>query len=87
MKNETVIDSEVEAVSADNPWFIGGLSKGMEASKKGKNATRSYAVGILLEDYYAMARRGVWISAGARAVATILFAWYIVKRYRRRVLR
>jgi hypothetical protein len=87
MKNETVIDSEVEAVSADNPWFIGGLSKGMEASKKGKNATRSYAVGILLEDYYAMARRGVWISAGARAVATILFVWYIVKRYRRRVLR
>ena len=46
-----------------------------------------YAVGILLEDYYAMARRGVWISAGARAVATILFVWYIVKRYRRRVLR
>jgi hypothetical protein len=44
-------------------------------------------VGILLEDYYAMARRGVWISAGARAVATILFVWYIVKRYRRRVLR
>ena len=39
-KNETAIDSETEAVCGDNPWFIGGLSKGMEASKKGKNATR-----------------------------------------------
>jgi hypothetical protein len=84
-KNETAIDSETEAVSGDNPWFIGGLSKGMEASKKGKNATRSYAVGILLEDYYAMARRGIWISAGIRAITTILFAFYIVRRYRQRV--
>jgi hypothetical protein len=84
-KNETAIDSETEAVSGDNPWFIGGLSKGMEASKKGKNATRSYAVGILLEDYYAMARRGIWISAGIRAITTILFALYIVRRYRQRV--
>jgi hypothetical protein len=59
----------------------------MEASKKGKNATRSYAVGILLEDYYAMARRGVWISAGIRAIATILFGWFIVRRYWQRVRR
>jgi hypothetical protein len=84
-KNETAIDSETEAVSGDNPWFIGGLSKGMEASKKGRNATRSYAVGILLENYYAMARRGVWISAGIRAITTILFGLYIVRRYRQRV--
>jgi ADP-ribose pyrophosphatase YjhB (NUDIX family) len=82
MKNETAIDSETEAVSGDNPWFIGGLSKGMEASKKGKNATRSYAVGILLEDYYNMARKGVWISAGMRFMATIGFVLYIIKRYR-----
>jgi hypothetical protein len=84
-KNETAIDSETEAVSGDNPWFIGGLSKGMEASKKGKNATRSYAVGILLEDYYSMARRGVWISAGIRAMSTIVFGWYIVRRYWQRL--
>ena len=87
MKNETAIDSETEAVSGDNPWFIGGLSKGMEASKKGKNATRRYAVGILLEDYYTMARRGVWISAGIRAIATILFGWFIARRYWQRVRR
>lgn len=87
MKNETAIDSETEAVTADNPWFIGGLSKGMEASKKGKFATRSYAVGILLEDYYAMARRGVWISAGIRAATTVLFALYIVRRYRQQISR
>jgi hypothetical protein len=86
-KNETAIDSETEAVCGDNPWFIGGLSKGMEASKKGKNATRRYAVGILLEDYYTMARRGVWISAGIRAIATILFGWFIVRRYWQRVRR
>jgi hypothetical protein len=88
VKNETAIDNETEAVaSGDNPWFIGGLSKGMEASKKGKNATRSYAVGILLEDYYAMARRGVWISATVRAFVTFLFGIYIVRRYRRRFWR
>jgi hypothetical protein len=85
MKNDTAIDSETEAVSEDNPWFIGGLSKGMEASKKGKNSTRYYAVGILLEDYYKMARRGVWISAGIRAITTILFGLYIVRMYWRRV--
>jgi ADP-ribose pyrophosphatase YjhB (NUDIX family) len=83
--NETAIDSETEAVSGDNPWFIGGLSKGMETSKKEKNATKTYAVGILLEDYYAMARRGVWISAGIRAITTILFGLYIVRRHRQRV--
>jgi hypothetical protein len=81
MKNETAIDSETEAVSGDNPWFIGGLSKGMEASQKGKNATRSYAVGILLEDYYNMARRGVWISAGIRIMTTIGFVLYIIKSH------
>lgn len=87
VKNETAIDSETEAVSGDNPWFIGGLSKGMDASKRGKNATRSYAVGILLEDYYTMARRGVWLSATVRAFITVLFGLYIVRKYRQRFWR
>lgn len=81
VRNDTAVDSETEAVSGDNPWFIGGLSKGMDASTKGKNANKSYAVGILLENYYKMARRGVWISAGTRAITTVLFGWYIVRRY------
>lgn len=85
--NQTAVDSQTEAVatgSGDNPWFIGGLSNGMKSSQKGKNATKSYAVGVMLEGYYDMARRGVWIAASVRLVATIAFVYYIVKRFRRR---
>lgn len=81
----TAMDSETEAVaSGDNPWFIGGLSNGMEASKKGKNSSKSYAVGILLEGYYDMARRGVWIAASVRLIGSLSLIAFIIRRYLRK---
>jgi hypothetical protein len=83
--NQTAVDSQTEAVATGhNPWFIGGLSDGMKCSGKGKSATKSYAVGVMLEGYYDMARRGVWIAASVRLIATVAFAVYAVKRLRRR---
>jgi hypothetical protein len=85
-RNQTAVDSETEAVtsmsSADNPWFIGGLSSGMECT--GKNASRSYAVGVMLEGYYDLARRGVWIAFISRLVGSAALVWYIIRRYRKR---
>lgn len=83
--NQTAVDSQTEAVATgDNPWLVGGLSNGMAASGKGKNATKSYAVGVMLEGYYDMARRGVWIAASARLIATVAFISYVVRKLTRR---
>jgi hypothetical protein len=82
----TAMDSETQAVATgDNPWFIGGLSNGMVSSEKIKNSTRSYAVGVMLEGYYDMARRGVWIATSVRLLGTLGLILYIIRRYRRRV--
>lgn len=92
MVNQTAMDSETEATavpSGDNPWFIGGLSGGMKCDSgngtggTGKNKAKEYAVGIMLEGYYDMARRGVWISAVMRMCGTVALALYIVRRFRR----
>jgi hypothetical protein len=84
VQNQTAMDSETEAVATgDNPWFIGGLSDGMKASTKGKKASKSYAVGVMLDGYYDMARRGVWIATSLRLIAIVALGWQIVKRYRR----
>ncbi|KAG4441447.1 hypothetical protein IFR05_003053 [Cadophora sp. M221] len=83
VENQTVMDSETEAVATgDNPWFIGGLSNGMKSPNKGMNQTRSYAVGVMLEGYYDMARRGVWIAASCRLLATAALAVQLVRRYK-----
>ena len=54
--SQTAMDSETEATavpSGDNPWFIGGLSRGMKCDDgNGKNTGKEYAVGIMLEGYY-----------------------------------
>jgi hypothetical protein len=83
--NQTAMDSETEAVvpTGDNPWFIGGLSDGMKCMNRGTNATKSYAVGIMLEGYYDMARKGVWIAASLRVFATMALTFQIIRRYRR----
>ena len=79
------MDPDTQAVATgDNPWFIGGLSNGMKAPNKGKNANKSYAVGVMLEGYYDMARRGVWIAASLRLIETLTATLYILRRYRRR---
>lgn len=79
------MDSETQAIaSGDNPWFIGGLSNGMEPSRKGKNAGKAYAVGIMLEGYYDLARRGIWVAATARLVGSLALIAFVVRRYLRR---
>ncbi|KAH6717830.1 hypothetical protein BKA61DRAFT_512192 [Leptodontidium sp. MPI-SDFR-AT-0119] len=83
VENQTAMDSETEAVATgDNPWFIGGLSNGMKSPSKGMNQTRSYAVGVMLEGYYDMARRGVWIAASFRLLATAALAVQLVRKYK-----
>jgi hypothetical protein len=82
--NQTAVDDSTEAVATgDNPWFIGGLSDGMKPLKREANAKKSYAVGVMLEGYYDMARRGVWIAASVRFIATIVLGYQILKRYRK----
>lgn len=88
LRNQTAIDSETEAdsqPSGDNPWFIGGLSSGMKCDKGNeKNADKEYAVGVMLDGYYDMARRGVWISAVVRLCGTVALVLYILRRFRGR---
>jgi hypothetical protein len=83
--SQTAMDPDTQAVATgDNPWFIGGLSKGMKAPNKGKNANKSYAVGVMLEGYYDMARIGVWTAASFRLIGTLATILYITRRFRRR---
>jgi hypothetical protein len=79
------MDSETQAIfTTDNPWFIGGMSDGIKASTKGKNAGKAYAVGVMLEGYYDIARTGVWTAATIRLVTgSALFLW-VLRRYVRR---
>jgi len=79
----TAMDSETQAVTSglDNPWFIGGMTAGVEPSVKGKNAGKAYAVGVMLEGYYDLARRGVWIAACMRMLGGLAFVMWIVRRY------
>lgn len=82
--NQTAVDSETEAApSGDNPWFIGGLSNGIKC-KTGKNASKSYAVGVMLDGYYDMARVGVWTAFTTRLFASVALILYIVRRNTRR---
>lgn len=85
--NQTAVDSETEAVAVaaagDNPWFVGGLSGGMPCAKGGRGG-RAYAVGVMLDGYYDVARRGVWIAFLLRVLGSGALVAYIVRRYRRR---
>jgi hypothetical protein len=86
--SQTAMDSETEATAVppgDNPWFIGGLSRGIQYNEgNGKKASKEYAVGVMLEGYYDQARRGVWISAGVRLFGTVALILYILRRFGRR---
>jgi len=84
--NQTAVDSETEAVTTteDNPWFIGGLSNGLADGSKGKGKGREYAVGVMLEGYYELMRRGVWIAIFGRTVGSLALVAWILRRYRRR---
>ncbi|KAG9245845.1 nudix family hydrolase-like protein [Calycina marina] len=86
--NQTAIDSEAVAIAArrDNPWFIGGLSEGPKDGKgKGKGeGERKYAVGVMLEGYYDMARRGVWLAILGRTVAGLAVIAWVVRWYKRK---
>jgi hypothetical protein len=83
IQNQTALDTDAEAVATgDNPWFIGGLSNGMKRLSTGTNATKSYAVGVLLDGYYDRARIGVWLAVATRIIGTVAMGLYIVKRYK-----
>ncbi|RDW66302.1 hypothetical protein BP6252_09937 [Coleophoma cylindrospora] len=71
--NQTAIDSQTEAVTPGDKSWTGG----------GKNADKSYAVGLLLEGYYDMVQRAIWVSASLRLLATVAFVWQVVRKYRR----
>lgn len=77
--NQTAMDSETEAVAT---------SQGNEDSPgdgtKRNNASRSYAMGTMLEGYYDLARRGVWAAIAARLLGSLALILYIVRRFRRR---
>jgi len=84
--NQTAVDSETVAVttSDDNPWFIGGLSNGLADGSKGKGKGREYAVGVMLEGYYEMMRRGVWIAVLGRTIGSLALIVWILRQYRRK---
>jgi hypothetical protein len=84
--SQTAMDSETQAL-ATNPNPASGLAQVDKGALplKGKNQTRSYAVGIMLEGYYDLARRGVWIATSVRvavlAMAVYVLAPKLVSRY------
>lgn len=81
----TAMDSESQAiVTTDNPWFIGGMSDGMKASTKDKNSGKAYAVGVMLEGYYDIARTGVWTAATIRLVTGFALCLWVLRRYLRK---
>jgi hypothetical protein len=76
--SQTAMDSETQAVATgDDPLFVGEQRDQMKAPAKGKNRTRSYAVGVMLEGYYDIARRGVWIAASARVMVVAILAYFL----------
>lgn len=86
------MDSETEATAGtpvggglDNPWFIGGMTDGIQPSVKGKNAGKAYAVGVMLEGYYDLARTGVWMAAAIRIAGSLALISWIVTRYLQKV--
>lgn len=68
--NQTAIDGETEAVAT------GDIQEGP------KNTKRPYAVGVMLEGYYDMLRRGVWIAASVRSIALTAIIIQAVRKYR-----
>ncbi len=83
--SQTAMDSETEATAVpegDNPWFIGGLSGGLKCNG---NALKEYKVGVMLDGYYDLARRGIWISAATRLIGTVSLILFFLRRYRRRI--
>lgn len=74
-QNQTAIDTDTEAVAT-------GLSNGVKQLNRGTNATREYAVGLMLDGYYDRVRAGVWLAVAGRAVATIAMGLYILRGFR-----
>ncbi|POS87524.1 hypothetical protein EPUL_001942, partial [Erysiphe pulchra] len=83
--NLTAIDNETEAVPIDNTLCVQGLDSTTEILQKSRFKDQSHIVGILLDGYYDMLRRGAIIAAGLRFVTFILLACIIVKSYGRKL--
>ncbi|KAI9648886.1 hypothetical protein NHQ30_001452 [Ciborinia camelliae] len=70
--NQTAMDGETTAITT----VEGG------GPIIGKNKTKEYAVGVMLEGYYDAMKKGVWIGAGIRLMSTLALILWIVKCYR-----
>ncbi|EPE24097.1 Nudix [Glarea lozoyensis ATCC 20868] len=84
--SQTAMDGETQALATNSDISSAGRrNEKVTPTLKGKNQTRSYAVGIMLEGYYDLARQGVWIATGVRvavlAMAVYLVAPKLVSRY------
>ncbi|PQE07294.1 NUDIX family hydrolase protein [Rutstroemia sp. NJR-2017a WRK4] len=65
--NQTAMDGETKAVATE------GL---------GKNIKKEDAVGVMLDGYYDLMKKGVWISAIIRLFSTLALILWIVRQYR-----
>jgi hypothetical protein len=66
--SQTAMDSETQALAS-------GVDVGVV---KGKNQTREYAVGVMLDGYYDLARRGVWIATSVRVGVLAVLMYFLV---------
>ncbi|RKF61342.1 Uncharacterized protein C14C4.10c [Erysiphe neolycopersici] len=80
----TAIDDENEAVPIENSLCVQGLDGTTEVLKKSRFKNQSHIVGILLDGYYDMLRRGAIIAAGLRVASIFSLAFIIVKSYKRK---
>ncbi|KAL3420852.1 hypothetical protein PVAG01_07297 [Phlyctema vagabunda] len=78
--NQTAMDMSTEAV--DLRTIDGEIGNGK--SNGGNNANRSYAVGIKLDGYYDLARKGIWITTGIRSAGVVAALVYTIRILRRR---
>lgn len=82
--NLTAIDNETEAVPIGNSLCVQELDGTADFLQKSRLKNQSHIVGILLEGYYDMLRRGAIIAAGLKVASIISLAYVIIKRYKRK---
>ena len=69
------MDSETEAVAEEGQH--------LRENGKGMDRTKGDAVGVMLDGYYDLMKRGVWIAAGARVLGIVGFVAWAVGKWRR----
>ncbi|KAG9234069.1 nudix family hydrolase-like protein [Amylocarpus encephaloides] len=75
--SQIAVDSETQAIATED-----SINNQVTPAAKGKNDSRPYAVGVMLEGYYDLVRQGVWIAASVRAITTAVLIFKLVRRFR-----